>query len=271
VVFSDYREFPVPERLADYFMCFWTQAIGGLQKEYAHRVFPDGCVDIVFLNDEAPVVVGPWNEPFVARFVPGTKILGARLRPGYASSVLGVPCVELLNRSVPLSAVWGGPKSSEFACVGDRSGPQERRSILVETLVRRLASTLQFDQAVAASVQWLARYPHGRVHQLSDWLGISDRQLQRRFSSSVGYGPKMFQSVLRFQRLLYLGDRKGGPRGLADLATDVGYSDQAHLTREVRRFADCPPTALLASAECTLRMSDLFKTGDNSPRYRREP
>lgn len=28
-----------------------------------HRVLPDGCVDVVFINNEPPVVVGPWTEP----------------------------------------------------------------------------------------------------------------------------------------------------------------------------------------------------------------
>jgi hypothetical protein len=32
------------------------------------------------------------------------------------------------------------------------------------------------------------------------------------------------------------------------------------MTREVRRFANVPPTTLLRSAESTLLMSDLFKT-----------
>jgi hypothetical protein len=81
----------------------------------------------------------------------------------------------------------------------------------------------------------------------------------------------MFQSVLRFQRLLYLAGTRGSQRTLAALASSAGYSDQAHMTREVQRFANCPPTVLIRSAECTLGMSDLFKTHGASPTYAREP
>jgi AraC-like DNA-binding protein len=88
-----------------------------------------------------------------------------------------------------------------------------------------------------------------------------------RFVEAVGYGPKMFQSILRFQRLLYLSHKGHAGETFAELAADVGYTDQAHMTREVRRFAGCSPTALLPSAACTLLMSDLFKTHDNSPDY----
>src|SRR5215468_10290439 len=99
---SDYREFPVPVSLGDHFLCLWTQAIPDWP-QYAHRVLPDGCVDIVFINDEPPIVVGPWTGPFTARFASGTRITGARLGPGQAPGVLGIPARELLNRSVPLS------------------------------------------------------------------------------------------------------------------------------------------------------------------------
>jgi AraC-like DNA-binding protein len=33
---------------------------------------------------------------------------------------------------------------------------------------------------------------------------------------------------------------------LAELATECGYYDQAHLAREFRDLAGCPPSALLA-------------------------
>lgn len=83
-----------------------------------------------------------------------------------------------------------------------------------------------------------------------------------RFSTAVGYGPKMFQSVLRFQRLLNFAGRPHTHLPFADLAAVAGYADQAHMTREVGRFANWTPTILLPSAECTLRLSDLFKTDD---------
>ena len=103
--FSEYRECPVPASLANHFLCFWNQVIGG-SGEYAHRVLPDACVDIVFINDAPPIVVGPWTDPFVARFRAGTKIVGVRFHPGLAPGVLGIPATELLNQSAPLYDVW---------------------------------------------------------------------------------------------------------------------------------------------------------------------
>jgi AraC-like DNA-binding protein len=188
-VLSDYREFPVPAHLADYFLCFWTQVIVG-SREYAHRVLPDACVDIVFINDDPPVVVGPWTDPFVVRFAAGTRIVGVRLHPGRAPGVLGMPATELLNRSAPLSDVRRINRAL-FEPVLDKARFASRRSALVEALVRVTALAAPPDRVITAGIRWLACHPHGQVEQLSRWIGISPRQLHRRFSAAVGFGPKI--------------------------------------------------------------------------------
>jgi len=255
---SDYREFPVPTQLANHFLCLWTQLIVG-STEYAHRVLPDSCIDIVFINDELPIVVGPWTDPFIAKFSRGARITGVRLRPGYAPSVLGVPASELLNRSIPLPVLWSRRKAEPFARIWEQRQLTARRLVLSEVLSSNsFASAAPPDETVIRSMRWLARHPHGRVGQLSQLTGISDRQIHRRFSAAIGYGPKMFQSVLRFQRFLRLSERDSDWQTLADRAIFVGYADQSHMTREVRRFTGRPPTAVFNTAKCTLRFSDLL-------------
>jgi AraC-like DNA-binding protein len=265
-IFSDYHEFPVSPQLATHFLCLWTQSIVGPRGQYGHWVLPDACVDIVFINDDPPLVVGPWTGPFVVRLAAGAKIVGARFRPGRAPSMLGVPAVDLRNCSVPLTVFWG-QKDGRIVRISDSHGLPERMSRLASALLGRLASTAPLDPAVLAGIQCLARNSYGRVEQLSQWLGISSRQLQRRFLAAVGFGPKMFQSILRFQRLLNFTAGPETHQRLVELAARAGYADQAHMTREVQRFANCPPTALLCSDRCTLRMSDLFKTDDSSSDY----
>lgn len=257
---SDYREYAPPRSLAKHFVCLWTQSITGCQTDYAQRVLPDGCIDMIFMNDEAPVVVGPWVKSFVARFPAGTKLVGARWYPGRAPAMLGLPAAELLNQSVALRDIWSGVLSSSFDQVSEQPDFRARRSSLEGRLLNLLALSAPSDPIVDASIRWLACHPHGRVEQLSRWIGISSRQLQRRFSASVGYGPKSFQSILRFQRLLDLAGRAGHRESLAELSADVGYGDQAHMTREVQRFSGCPPTVLFRSAQCALQMSDFFTT-----------
>jgi AraC-like DNA-binding protein len=255
---SDYREFPAPRPLAGHLFCLWTQSISESRCSYAQCVLPDGCIDIVLINDDAPMVVGPWSEPFIARLAPGATIVGARFYPGRAPGLLGLPASELLNQSVRLSDVWGSAVETQFARIAQAAGLPARRSAMVAALLDRLEHPAPLDRAAIAAVQWLANHPNGRIEELSRLVGISSRQLQRRFSDAVGYGPKMFQSVARFQSLVHLAGPRNNPKALVQLSADAGYADQAHMTREVRRFAGVPPARLLRSVESPLRLSGLF-------------
>jgi AraC-like DNA-binding protein len=78
------------------------------------------------------------------------------------------------------------------------------------------------------------------VEAVAAELGVSARQLHRRVSVAVGYGPKMLQRVLRFRRLQAL-----APAPLVELALDAGYADQAHMTSEVTRLAGVSPVRFL--------------------------
>jgi AraC-like DNA-binding protein len=251
-----YREFPPPAALAEFVLCFWTQTIRR-SCGFTQRVLPDCCVDVVVVNGR-PMAIGPWIEPFDTHLPAGTKILGARCHPGLASSLLGVPASELLNLSVPLCDVWGSGGSSAYSRIADETTLLGQVSAMEKALLARVANASPVDNATRHGIQWIARHPQERVEGLSRWLGLSSRQIHRRFTAAVGYGPKMFHSVLRFQRLLHLASTAGVRRNLAQFAADSEYSDQAHMTREVQRFSGKPPSMLLASSPSTLRLSGLI-------------
>jgi AraC-like DNA-binding protein len=83
--------------------------------------------------------------------------------------------------------------------------------------------------------------PHSRVSDLAHRVGRSVRTLQRRVRTSTGYPPKRFLAMQRFRRSVY--EIAAGGDGLSAIASDLGFSDQAHLTREFRRHAGVTPGA----------------------------
>jgi hypothetical protein len=58
VTVSRYREYPVPVPLNGHLMCVWTHYIIGSENLYAHRVLPDGCVDICIHKRRASLCGG---------------------------------------------------------------------------------------------------------------------------------------------------------------------------------------------------------------------
>src|SRR5512141_2623463 len=100
----------------------------------------------------------------------------------------------------------------------------------------------------AAPILWCLRrpgFPGSGVDRLAESLGISERQLRRRFHQCVGYGPKTLDRVLRFRRLVArAGAIAAGESDLARVAADLGYADQAHMTRVCLRLSGLTPVQL---------------------------
>jgi AraC-like DNA-binding protein len=82
------------------------------------------------------------------------------------------------------------------------------------------------------------------IGTLAAHLAISTSQLRRRCLYTVGVSPKALQRTLRFQGFLALA-QAGATPGMAGLAIDVGYADQAHLSRECLRLTGVSPSDLL--------------------------
>ncbi len=261
---SDYREFLPPIALRQHVLCLWTQSMQRSDEVYAHRVLPDACVDLVFFQGQSPAVIGPWTESFIAQLAPGTRITGVRFHPGKAAAMLGLPASELINQQAALGDIWRVAAREPFAGIAELGSFRASRSALESALLRHLRNVATTDSTVTAAIEWIARRPGARIEELSDLAGISSRQMQRRFSAAVGYGPKMFQSVLRFQRLLYFASIRVGQPRLADLAARAGYADQSHMNREVRRFAEKSPGELLVSPGCTLKLADALLPSDET-------
>ena len=85
-----------------------------------------------------------------------------------------------------------------------------------------------------------------RVDQLSAEAGITARTLQRLFADYVGVSPKW---VMRRARLHEAAERADGgePVDWAELAADLGYADQAHLTRDFTVTIGVSPTRYATS------------------------
>jgi AraC-like DNA-binding protein len=219
-----YREIAPPADLAEHVACVWTSVSrGGV-------VFPDGCVDLVWRGDSL-VVAGPATGPVAAGVPVGVPVFGVRFRMGAAGAALGLPAGELADLTVDVGDVWGAEVVARVA----EGGP----AALLAAVRSRVREPV--DPLARAAALEMAR-PGARVDALE--LGVSERQLRRRFLDAVGYGPKTLARVLRFQRFLALA-REGGD--LARLAFAAGYADQAHLTRECRRLAGRTPAEIVAS------------------------
>jgi AraC-like DNA-binding protein len=255
-----YREFTPRPELADIVVCTWERIVAAAGRQ---RVVPDGCIDLVRRGD-ALSVAGPDTSPWMSPLDPGRVIVGLRFRPGAAGTALRLQASELRDLRVPLEDLWGRAASELADRLGAAADADAQRRLLEQAIVDRRAAMDEPDRLVLAATRALGR-PRSRVRAIGERLGLSDRQLLRRFRATVGYGPKTLDRVLRFQRFLARpGAGAGSEDSLARLAAELGYADQAHLTRECVRLSGLTPGALMQRARAD-QVSERTAGGAHEP------
>ena len=230
-----YREHAAPPALAAWLECTWQRE--GLAGPPV-RVVPDGCIDIVWTEGLGTHVVGANTTAFLVSIEPGTRVVGARMRPGAGPAVLGVDAQAVRDARVPLDEVLGDDGRRLAAALDE--GDERLRALIATIAARRRAP----DPLVRAAVARLDA-PEALVNDLAGDLNVSERQLRRRVAAAVGYGPKRLARVLRLRRALDAAQRGDD---LAWVALDAGYSDQAHFTNECTALAGVSPGRFLQDA-----------------------
>jgi AraC-like DNA-binding protein len=262
-----YREFAPPAALRPSVSCLWVAVVP--PGEYRSTVvLPDACVDVIWELGKGAYVAGPDTGPAPDISPPGTIMAAIRFAPGAGGPALGMPMSALLDQRVDVADLGSGPATGLARRLSGSLEPERALRVLAET-VAAMVGEGPADPLAARAARLLGR-PPVRAEAVAEHLGVSERQLRRRCQASVGYGPATLRRVLRFRRFVSWADAAqgdgaaagdgaaqgdgaagggGGPRGSADLAGvafDLGYADQAHLTRECVRLAGVTPAALLA-------------------------
>jgi AraC-like DNA-binding protein len=250
-----YRERRPAPALADLVSSVWVQEVSPGAAAYLHRNVPNGCVELRCLLGTALQVVGPLTRPMTEALPAGSTVVGLRFRPGAAAGLLGIPAFEVADRVLDAGDLWG----RAAVAIGDRlagsPGPGEAAAALQETVAARLADADGPDRLVAEAVRRLMPGEVGGIGAARAALWISERHFRRRFLTAVGVPPKALQRMLRFQGVLARAQfalSRGGSllgEGLARLAADGGYADQAHLARECVRLTGVTPLAFLRETE----------------------
>lgn len=164
------------------------------------------------------------------------------LTPTGARRLFGVPASEIAGRVVALSDLLPAELevlSEQLEATSDWA----LRLDLVEALLTRRILDARLDTARVDHALRRIEAASGNldVGSLSRELGCSRKHLIELFRDQVGVPPKLLARLVRFERLMREVRRGSGLRW-AELAMEAGYCDQAHLARDVRRFAGITPT-----------------------------
>jgi len=262
-----YQTFSPSPALAELIDCYWTLDDAADSPAAKQTIVPDGRMEMIFhlgdlyqqyLPDNTSIiqprsfVIGQLTRPLTIKPTGKTAIFAVRFQYEGLLPWLTVPLKELENRAVALEQLYGEEGLLLERQIQAASSVHDRIAALEIFLNNRLGST---DEIVTRAVDTLLE-ANGQVmvKDICQPLPIDRRQLERRFSASVGLSPKQLGRIIRFQsvirRLL-----DGQFSSFTALAYDGEYYDQAHFIRDFKEFTGYTPREFYGD---NLRMSSLF-------------
>jgi AraC-like DNA-binding protein len=148
---------------------------------------------------------------------------------------------EVRNRAYDCADVLGGRIFDVRARLGESRGPEAMARVVEEMLLSKAANALPKSR-IQPAAQWLLRSKgKASLMELASSFGISDSSWRRHFTREIGFAPKRYLRMLRFQHAVAL--KRSNP-GLAwtEVCLEAGYYDQAHLIADFHEIARASPS-----------------------------
>jgi AraC-like DNA-binding protein len=240
------RKYPSSPELAPFVDYYWIvrwDLRGG--PAYEQAVLPHPNVHLTFEPEQA-AIYGVVTRLYLRKLEGQDITLGIRFRPGGFRPFWPDPVNRLTGQVVPAEKLLG-PRAEQTRQVVLTDPGDDALAACAEELLTSIRPVRDpVAEQVASMVARIVEDPGlRRVDQLAATLELPVRRLQRLFADYVGVSPKW---VMRRARLhdAALRAEQGGPVDWGTLAADLGYSDQAHLTRDFTATIGEPPARYAA-------------------------
>lgn len=261
-----------------YVECFWTLE-GASPSPQPERILPDGCIELI-LNFGAQFsqhcddtrklqpknfLVGQMTGPIMITPSGPVQLIGIRFQPGGTLPFIRVPLHEVTDQVVELGSL-SSMLERDLLSVTSRSSVLSEKIRTVEEFLTSCLTNRKYD---SWSMNIAARIIESRglvaIEELATDAGISSRQMERRFLSDIGVGPKLLGRIIRFQQVFRAVEQSNN--AWAEIAIACGYYDQAHLIRDFNQFAQQTPAVLFSNQSALTesftrksRKSDFYNT-----------
>jgi AraC-like DNA-binding protein len=192
-----------------------------------------------------------WHDGFAGHVPPRKGIVSmsdgpvrclmVNFYPSAFHRLFGGPVDRFNGLMVPPEQVLGAAAATLYTEVRATRDPHAAFDVVKHFVQRWVSSRTMHPPSPIARLEHLIRERKGTVlvNELPELVGLSERQLQRRFKDEVGLSPKAFCSVVRFNHVYSVMKRKG--RLDLDVALSCGYFDESHMTKDLSYFLGKTP------------------------------
>ena len=224
-----YTEYNIPAKYKKYITKVWCSSSDASGDE--EKIIPDGFSDIIFSNRDDGLSLrysSFMTQSYEVSSRNGEVLLGIRLNPTYAYSLIHEEMKDLTNHVVPVRDVF----KLDLESVRDDFLEHQKFNpkVLDQLIVPR-----EDNFVVEFSVRMILRRKGlVDISELLEKLNISRRYLEKEFKKVIGISPQKYIRIIKLHNYIY---------NYHDL--DDSYYDQSHLCKEFKMFIGETPGAFL--------------------------
>lgn len=235
--FVTYREYLPHPLLQDYIKTYWSfECDGGVTQPF--DIIPDGYFDMIISLENNCIadtaLVGIWSKLVTVQRAKW-NVIGIRFKPMALSVLLDMTIGDLLDGSTSVDlSDWQLNTNilNDNLNISDNTVFDYLDS---HFLVRLQLNGHKLDKRLTALFHLIDTY-RGiiSVQTISDSIGLSTRQMQRRVTDLIGIGTKDYSKIIRFRNNVELIKK--------DPSNYQGYFDQAHFIKEFKKYTGITPS-----------------------------
>ena len=245
----DHRRHPPPPSLSDLVENLWTVTWDlPAGESYTAAVLPYPSVNLTVTNTEADVT-GLVRHRYDRHLTGRGFAVGIRFRPACFRPFVRWPVSRLTDQHRPIAEVLGRSTAGLRGRIEEEGDQVRRADILAAFLLENVPPVDETALLLAEVVGHIAGdHSITRVSQVAALAQMSVRNLQRAFADYVGAGPKW---VIQRCRLQDAAARAAAAESVdwSSLAVELGFADQAHLTRAFTATVGTPPATYAKRAQ----------------------
>lgn len=244
-----YHEIAPSLEISHLVLSFWEFTVQSENPEpIIHEVFPDGCVLLFYYrNKNADVnilfIKDLSLETAKTQIHAGDIYWGMRLAPSACAKILRANPSEIqsqqLNESNSFTHLTDGLLEELSLCRNFKEA--------IKTYGKKIKSlgltVAETDEKIAEAVSIIEENRGEiKISEIAAAVGLSVRQLERRFRRNAGLSPKQYARARRI-RATAINMLETAEMNWANRAAEMGFTDQAHLTHEFSTLTGRSPNS----------------------------
>jgi len=214
----NYQTFEPSQDLTSLIKCYWTLESPKEQTHEKQTIVPDGCMEMIFhygdlfrqytenkisIIQPRCFVIGQLTRPLEIQPTGETGIFSVRFHPNGFLPFSTIPIKEMENTTVSFEKLFGKDGQEIEQAILKANSTTERIKLIETFLLNRLPNTETVDRIVKSTVETILT-ANGQlsIDEISKQTNINRRQLERKFSSTIGLSPKQLSKTIRLQATL---------------------------------------------------------------------